>query len=622
MAPIPHGRSVLAIAVAALTFVAFLPALSASFLNWDDNVNFLDNPAYRGLGPAQVHWALTSTLFGHYIPLTRLSWGLNYVLGGMNPFGYHLVNVLLHAANAVLFYVVARRILAAAAGDGSQDGREHWPVCLSAAVAALVFGLHPLRAEPVAWITGRADLLCGTFALGAAWAYLASVEAGPARRTLILGAAASLVAAILSKGVALPLPAALLLLDVYPLRRLSRLGWRVILREKVPLFLVSIAGAVVVVLAVRRGAVFNRADEFGPIARLVVVGYSFCVYLVRFVWPTSLSPLYEMPSRISLLEPRFGLAVVATLVVSVLLVAMRRRWPGGLAAWMYSALMLAPTSMALRLGADLAPDRYSYLSGLGFATLAGGAVLLVVQRAARTGGRMLGVGAGVLIVMALVALASLTWAQVGIWHDDERLWRHALRLDPASPSATSNLGSALRAEGRLDEAVALSSRALLLKPDFPEPHVNLGFIGLQRGNALEAEGHFRRAIELKPRSVPARTGLASALEQQGRYDEAVEQLRQALRFDPHSAGAHNQLGVMLARRGRVDEAMVEFAEAVRADAGSAEAQNNLGLALAQSGKVREAAEHFRAALGADPANQEARRNLEHALHLLGEAGAR
>src|SRR6266540_3183396 len=197
------------IAVAVLTAVCFLPVLSGSFLNWDDDVNFLQNRAYRGLGPEQIRWAFTSVLFGHYIPLTRLTFSLNFVLGGMDPWGYHLLNVLLHAGNAVLFYVVARRLLAAASNGGSQVRRADLDVSASAAVAALVFGVHPLRVEPVAWITGRADLLCAAFVLLATWAYLRAVAGpGAARRGLILVSAAALAAALLSKGVALSIPAA------------------------------------------------------------------------------------------------------------------------------------------------------------------------------------------------------------------------------------------------------------------------------------------------------------------------------------------------------------------------------------------------------------------------------
>lgn len=619
-APPVIPRAVFPVAVATLTLVCFLPAMSASFLNWDDNVNFLENTAYRGLGAEQIRGAFTSALFGHYIPLTRLTWSLNYALGGMNPWGYHLVNVLLHAGNVACFYFVARRILAAAVNQGSQDARREPDFCVAGAVAALVFGIHPLRVEPVAWITGRADLLCGGFVLVATWAYLRAVEGtSRARPRFLLISGAGLAAALLSKGVALTLPAALLLLDVYPLRRVSRFGWWALVREKLPLLLVSLVGAVVVVLAVRRGAIFTRPDEYGAIARLAVASYNFCIYPLRFIWPASLSPLYEMPAKVSLLEPRFGGAVLACLLVTATLFLLRRHWPAGLAAWTFSVLMLAPTSIALRLGADLAPDRYSYLSGLAFAALVGGAIVAAGReyRATRPGRRAAAVGYGVAIASVVVALALVTWGQVKIWHDDERLWRHAVRLDPVSPSAASNLGSALRAQGRLEEAIEQSGRALLLKPDFPEAHLNLGLARVRQGRVAEAERHFRRALELKPRSAPAHLGMASALEGQGKLDEAFEHFHRAVQLDPRSSGAHNDLGVALARRGRLAEALAEFSEALRIDPSSGPAQSNLGRALAQTGRLNEAVDHFRAALRAEPGNQEAGQNLEHALRLLG-----
>lgn len=165
-------RRALPLGIALLTVVAFLPALAGSFLNWDDNVNFLENTAYRGLGPEQIRWAFTSVLFGHYIPLTRLSFSRSHALGGMDPRGYHLASLLLHVANAVAFYFVARRLLAAGEAAGVQAGRRESGIVVAATVAALVFGIHPLRVESVAWITGRADLLCGGFVLLTAWAYL------------------------------------------------------------------------------------------------------------------------------------------------------------------------------------------------------------------------------------------------------------------------------------------------------------------------------------------------------------------------------------------------------------------------------------------------------------------
>ena len=512
------------------------------------------------------------------------------------------------------------RLLEARAGRW--EGQRPSDLSIGAAAAALLWGLHPLRVESVAWITGRADVLCGTFVLLATWLYLKAVEGEgtAARPGLLVASAAGLAAGILSKGVAVTLPAILLVLDVYPLRRLARVGVGRLLREKVALFLVSVAGAMVIAIALGQGAQLTGPDSYGVVARVAVAAYSFCIYPLRALWPMSLSPLYEMPSQVSLSEPRFGLALVASLLVTALLILARRRWPAGLATWVCSVIMLAPTSVALRLGADLAPDRYSYLPALPFSMLLGAAVVWIartVRSGSGLGRRAFATGAGLVIGLAIAGFASITWTQVQIWHDDLRLWQRAVRVDPESPTAASNLGSALRARGRLAEAAQSSERGLRLKPDFPEAHLNLALIRAAQGRSADAEQHFRRALQLRPRSAPAHLGLAATLEGQGRLDEALQEFRAAIEIESRSAGAHNGLGVALARSGRIGEARAEFAEAVRLDPGSAEAQNNLGLALVQTGQAAEAVAHFQAAVAAAPEFREARQNLERALRLLG-----
>ena len=560
-------RAIVPLAVAILTAVCFLPALSAAFLNWDDNVNFLDNPAYQGLGREQVRWAFTSVLFGHYIPLTRLTWSLNFAFGGMDPWGYHLLNVLLHAGNAAIVYLVARRLLAAAVGGGAQDGRHQPAVLIGATVAALVFGMHPLRVEPVVWITGRADLLCGLFALVAAWTYLRSVERrGTADRRLVVVSALALAAALLSKGVALPLPAAFLLLDVYPLRRLDRLGWWSLVKEKIPLLLVDVVGAGVVLYALRHGAALTENATYGPLARLTAAGYSFTASLVRFVWPAALSPLYEMPARIDPLEPRFGLAVGAAVIVTAVLIALRRRWPGGLAAWTFSALMLAPTSLAVRQGADLAPDRYSYLAGLGFAVVVGGAALAgarLVERGALS--RSIAWAAGITGLAGLIGLGAASWSFAQVWAESESLWRWAVEVDPTCSVCQGKLGESLigGAAGfsRVAEAEVLFRRAIALRPDLPDAYFNLGTALVIQGRFREAEAPLRSYMERVPRAAvgPERLGLNYLLEE--RYADAIPLLRSAFIRRPDAPGLRGYLTQALEARARQLQAEGRAAEA-------------------------------------------------------------
>jgi len=564
------------LAVAILTGAAFLPTLSGSFLNWDDNVNFLENPAYRGLDREHVHWALTSVSFGHYIPLTRLTWSLNWVLGGMNPWGYHLVNVLLHAVNAAIFYVVARRLLAAAIADGAQGGRRGADLCAGAAVAALVFGLHPLRVEPVAWITGRPDLLCGFFVLLTTWAYLCATEGEGAARPRLIGiASVTLAAALLSKGAALPFAGALFILDIYPLRRLPRLGVRALVREKLPLLLVTLIGAGAVIHAVRQGAVLTQISEHGGFSRLAAAAHSFIIAPFRMIWPATLSPLYEMPAHISPFEPRFALALAGFVVVTLVLIRARGRWPGGLAAWAFSVLMLAPTSGVVRQGVDLSPDRYTYLSGMGFAVLLGGGALGLIRLVRQEKlTRFIGWSATVAGLIAIVGLGTATLSYGQVWRDSETLWRWAIEVDPGCGVCHGKLGeSALGGPGgqmRAAEAEGLFRHAIALRPDLPDAYYNLGTALVLQGRYAEAEAPLRSYMERAPWSAsgPERLGLVYLL--QGRHEDAIPLLRAAFVLRPGSPDLRRYLvqalegqAQALRIQGRVGEAETLVAEAHR-----------------------------------------------------------
>ena len=524
-----------------ITAVVFLPALRGEFLNWDDSVNFVANPSYRGLGWPQIRWMLTATLMGHYIPLTWLSFGLDYALGGMNPWGYHLTSLILHAANATLVYVIARRLLAAAWGGGSQDGHATGPVVVAAAFGALVWAVHPLRVESVAWITERRDVLCGLFFLLAVLAYLKGLERGgdprPAWRALSLAAFA---AALLSKAAAMPLPAVLLLLDLYPLRRRGA-GWRRLIVEKAPYAALAAATAVVALIALPRGAGVTSYQSYGVVARIGMVAYSFVFYPMKFVLPIRLSPMYELPARVDLASWPFLPALVVVAGVTTALVLARPRWPGGLAAWTYSALMVLPISGVVHAGSQLANDRYSYLSGVGFAVLAGAGVLGVLRLRERGRATMTTVaalvGGAALIVLALGLAA---WTQTQVWRDSETLWRWAVEMDPGCSLCHGNLGSAITTaelgQARLDEAEVHLRRAIELRPDNPIPHFNLGTLLLVRARYDEADAVLQQYLALLPGSPNGlgRLGLLYLL--RGRLEDAVPLLLRARGLPPGSPG--------------------------------------------------------------------------------------
>jgi tetratricopeptide (TPR) repeat protein len=576
-------------AIAAIVFVAFLPALDGQFLNWDDSTLFTKNHDFRGLGPAQLSWMFTTTLAGRYMPLTWLTLGLNYRLGGMNPWGYHLTAILLHAANAVLFYLVARRLLRAALGpppSGQEEAHDQPPgLTAGAAVAALVFALHPQRVESVAWVTERGTLVSTALYLVAALAYLRAVTTGPLRwRWWGVASVVAFAAALLAKGLVISLPVSLLILDAYPLRRASGRGWAV-LREKIPYLAVAAVGALVILFARNQGAQWSAFTAFGVNARLALSAYSLWFYPMSTVWPVGLTPLYEVPVGPSLAQWRFLGPLLLLVGVTVTLVWLRRRLPGLLAAWIHAAVVVAPVSGIAHSGSQLVSDRYSYLAALGWALVAGYAVAWVadLRRQRRVSGPVTAVGAaGVVLLLAFLALG--TWGQSGVWHDSETLWRWAVEEDPTCAMCEAILGEAIvygssSGRSRLDEGEAHVRRAIALRPTMPLPHYTLGSMRLARGHYADAEASLRAYVQLAPAlgQGPARLALVYLV--QGRTAEALPLLRRARELD-HLPDPPPR---PTTPAGAVDDP--ELAEAVRLMDGRWEDLEFLGEALVRRGQA-------------------------------------
>src|SRR5881397_3948808 len=282
--------------IALVTFTAFLPALQNEFVAWDDDKNFLKNPHYRGLGWSHLRWMWTTFNLGHYIPLTWMTFGLDYLLWGLNPVGYHLTSLLLHAANAVVFFFVVRRILTRALPSPSERGHA---LAVSAGFAALVFAIHPLRVESVAWVTERRDVLSGLFYLLTILMYLRASERGARGQGWYWLSVAAFVCALLSKSMVVNLPVVLLILDAYPLRRLGgAIGWRSeparrVYVEKIPFVLLAAAASAIAVMAQLSFHAALSVAQLSVPGRLAISAYGLSFYLWKMVVPVNLSPLYE-----------------------------------------------------------------------------------------------------------------------------------------------------------------------------------------------------------------------------------------------------------------------------------------------------------------------------------------
>ncbi|MDE2143927.1 MAG: hypothetical protein KGJ84_16075 [Elusimicrobia bacterium] len=442
--------------IAVATALAFRTALSARFLTWDDLDNFVLNDNYRGLGWTNLKWMFTAIHMGVYIPLTWLSCAFDYELWGMNAAGYHLTNLVLHALNAVLVFRIA-----AALYDGEFAAERSWLTDFSAAGAALLFALHPLRVESVAWVTERRDVLSGFFFLAAVRFHLQG------RRKAAVGAFGF---SLLSKATGVSLPALLLVLDFYRAPRMDRRAWVATLREKIPFLLLSVPFAVVALLGQAEKGAAKSWSAFGLTERLAVSSRSALFYLYRTAWPFHLSPLYRLPPFEKLNLWPFPAYVVLTALATVLAVLRARKQPALASAWFWYLLALFPLSGFFQSGGQLAADRYSYIPCLSWAVFAGGLLREIFRR--RTDVR-LRVGAGAALVVLIAGLGFLADRQTRVWRDSVSFWSYVVSEDPGSPAARNNLGATLAQRGDLKDAVKEFRETLRLDPGREDARLNL-----------------------------------------------------------------------------------------------------------------------------------------------------
>lgn len=661
--PAGAWRVICAAGIALITFIAFLPSLGNGF-NFDDDQNLERNPAYRGLRPSNLQWMFTTFHMGHYQPLSWVTLGLDYVVWGMNPRGYHLTNMLLHAANAVLVFWLALRLLAPAWPGGagatpqarSQRVVPGTALLASATLAALLFAIHPLRVESVTWITERRDVLSSFFLIGTVLCYLRAAEAAQPRRRGLLAATWGLyVLSLLSRAMGMTLPVILLLLDWYPLRRLggpvgfaSRTARRIYL-EKLPFLLPAVAIAIVAARAQAHTGAATSFESHSIVARLLQAGYGVIFYLWAMVWPVNLSPLYELV-RVPGQWPPHHLIATALLVLATAAVAwIGRRQRAIAAAALAYVVLLGPVLGLAQSGQQEVADRYSYLPAIPVALLVAGGLMR---------------GASPLILRpvtwgtcgaALAVLGALTWTQTQVWRDGETLWRHAiacrpmtptvhhflgvtlaklgrhgealgsfeqaLRISPGHRGATVGLAKSLSESGRWEEAEQAWRRAVDVRPGEWEPVQNLANALLMRGKLEEAAAQFTRASEIDPRQLETWLNLSATHLRLGRTDDAIAAARQAAQGWPSSAGGHYNLGNALFAAERLDEALAAYRAALACDPNLVEAHVNGGFVLDRLGRVDEAIAAYRTAIRVDARRVEPRMNLAELLLRLGRREA-
>ncbi len=509
----------LAFALATAVIASFLPALGNEFVDWDDDLNLTDNAAYRGFSPVHLRWMFTTMHGGHYQPLSWLTFALDHALWGMDPTGYHLTNVALHAANALVVYGLFVALLRAAAETRGA------PLHVAAAFGAAFFALHPLRVESVAWASERRDVLSGLFYLLALFAYVRMSRAHAAARAWMLASLGCLALSLLAKAWGITFPLVLLILDAYPLRRLHTRARHVIV-EKLPYAVLALAAAVPAFVAQRAVEEMRTLAEHGVTARIAQASYGLIFYLGKTVLPLHLSPAYLLEPALDPTAPRYALSVIAVGAVTGGLIALRRRWPWALAAWACYAVILAPVLGFAQTGPQLVADRYTYLACLPWALLLAAGWLRLREIRPQPGLERVGIGVATILV---VALGVLTFRQTLRWRDSETLWTHVLAVDPRNYVAYTNRGWA-RTDP--DAAIADYSAAIAVNPRYYLAHFNRGNALHARGDFAGAIADFTTAITLLPRDPKAYYNRGWSREARGEWADAAADYARALEMAP------------------------------------------------------------------------------------------
>ncbi len=580
------------------------------FVNMDDSVYVYENPMIsRGLTVSGIAWVFTHSHAGNWHPVTGLSHILDCQFYGLDAGRHHLTNVLLHAATAILLFLVLWRMTGG--------------LWASALVAAL-FAVHPLRVESVAWVAEQKDVLSGLFFMLTLGTYLWYVR-GPFSRGRYGLLVVVFALGLMAKPMLVTLPLVLLLLDYWPLGRMARAaangsvagGGRAgrfsfpmrLLFEKLPLLLVAAVFCVVTLWAQgRASALDNHLTASWRIGNALV---SCVTYIVQVFCPVGLAAYYPHPELRLPIWEAIG-ALVALTCISAGVLAGWRRCPYVFVGWLWYLGMLVPVIGLIQQGSQARADRFTYLPQIGlYVALAWGAA-----DACRSWPYRRWV-CSVASVLVLVVLMGCAWRQTSFWQDSKTLWIHALACTSRNNVAHNNLGLALADLGRLDEAIAQYQKALEIRPNYMEAHINLGIAMGQRGRPDEVIAHYRKALEIKPGSAIAQNNLGAILVSRGRPAEAVPYYQQALKIDPDYVQARVNLASALATVGRFDEAIAEYRKALGFQPDNATACNNLGAALVHQGRLAEAVPYYQQALKIDPNYLQAHVNLASALAILG-----
>jgi Flp pilus assembly protein TadD len=607
--PKPRTTPAVCLALAALVISVYFQARDFEFLAFDDDLYVTQNPHVQaGLTCEAVLWSfnLNDKYDTYWHPLTWLSHMLDVTLFGLEAGPHHLMNVLLHAANACLLFSVLKKMTLST-----------WSSCMAAAV----FAVHPINVESVAWIAERKNLLSTFFFFGSIFAYLRYVKTA-----VLLDYGLMLVVFLLglmTKPMLVTLPFVLLLLDVWPLNRirflhaeteviagapiqsitLSSPQFGEVVSEKIPLLFMSVLAAYLSASSVAGAESVISFNAVPLTLRLQNAVVASMIYLDKLIWPTHLAIFYPYPREVPAWPA--GAAVMALAGITALSAAVVRGKPYFFVGWLWFACTLVPVSGVIQRGLWPAlADRWAYLPSIGIFV----AVIWGIAEACRRWRVPKGACAAAAFAYVL-ALAAVSSSQAATWKNLKSVFQNAVNVVPDNYVAHDILGRALEKEGNISEAFFHYLEAVRIQPDFYSPYENIGILFCDRRKFAEAEPYLEKAVKLRPTNPAAQYNYGNTLMEVGKTHEAIQHYLIASRLDPLNQSVRNNLGQALMKIGQIEAAIRQFQEAIQIDPKYAIGYNNLGIAYLEKGEVAEAVRQFQKAVSASPEFIQARENL-------------
>ncbi len=592
------------VVVAVLVGAAHWPALSSESLSFDDEQYLLENrlvqnPGWKSAGRFLTEVLYPSTVRGYYQPLTMISLMLDYKMGGRpeNLRVFRVTSLTLHISNTVLIIVLLYLLFG-----------NFW----SAAMIGLLFGVHPLTIESIPWLSERKTLLAGFFSLWSLIFYVCYCRSG--KRGSYAICMALFVLALMSKPTSTPVPLLMLLLDYWPLKRLSKKA----IVEKIPFLTISVVAAIITFLSQKNTSAVTMPGEHGLLHIPFIICHNIIFYLHKFFWPIRLSAFYPFPKPFTIEHPMVFAGVIGTCILIFALVVSLRWTRALVTGWLFFFLAIFPTLGVIGFHPVIAADRHAYLPMVGFLLPAAGFLAWLFHRW----------GAGlsrrhiiVLLTVLLVggAEAAVSRSYLAHWRDTVTHYKYMLSMSSGHAVLYNNLALALKKSNKTDEAIEYYKMSLELKSNSYEVYNNLGNVFLKKGEIDKAIEHYWKAIELTEnrrlrRNRPfgfgeAHYNLANALKIQGRFDEAIGHYMKALEHKPNDADAHHGLGVCLAELNRFNEAITCYRKSLELKPGFDQAHYGLGVALSRRGELEQAIWHFRQVLKIHPKDAEMHCNL-------------